>query len=167
MLPESERVCPGICRLNDLGRDILAFKTDKDGNNLVYIIQCKNWSSNKMIHENIVCQIFGSAVEYKIKHKDDMFLKVIPVICSTAPLSEMAKEFAKRLGVLIRIVKKGDYPMIKCNVSNDGKKIYHLPFDQQYYTAEICKPGEFYAWTVKEAVEAGFRRAFKYNYDKK
>ena len=94
MLPESERVCPGICRLNDLGRDILAFKTDKDGNNLVYIIQCKNWSSNKMIHENIVCQIFGSAVEYKIKHKDDMFLKVIPVICSTAPLSEMAKEFA-------------------------------------------------------------------------
>lgn len=153
--------------LNDLGRDILAFKTDKDGNNLVYIIQCKNWSSNKMIHENIVCQIFGSAVEYKIKHKDDMFLKVIPVICSTAPLSEMAKEFAKRLGVLIRIVKKGDYPMIKCNVSNDGKKIYHLPFDQQYYTAEICKPGEFYAWTVKEAVEAGFRRAFKYNYDKK
>lgn len=42
------------------------------------------------------------------------------------------------------------------------KKIYHLPFDQQYYRTEIKSPGEFYAWTVEEAVNAGFRRAFKY-----
>ena len=78
----------------------------------------------------------------------------------------MANEFAKRLDVSIYVVKKGEYPMIKCNISNDGNKIYHLPFDQQYYRTEIKKYGEFYAWTVKEAVNAGFRRAFKYSGNK-
>lgn len=152
--------------LEDLGRDIIAFKTDNNGNKIVYIIQCKNWASNKEIHENVVCQTFGTAVEYMIKHKDELFTKVYPVIYTTAPLSDMANEFAKRLDVSIYVVKKGEYPMIKCNISNDGNKIYHLPFDQQYYRTEIKKSGEFYAWTVKEAVNAGFRRAFKYSGNK-
>lgn len=149
--------------LDDLGRDIIAFKTDNDGRNMVYIIQCKNWASNKEIHENVVCQTFGTSVEYMIRHKGELFTRVCPVIYTTAPLSDMANEFAKILRVTIRVVKKGEYPMIKCNISNDGNRIYHLPFDQQYYRTEIKKPGEFYAWTVKEAVDAGFRRAFRYN----
>lgn len=154
--------------LNDLGRDIIAFKTDNQGNNIVYIIQCKNWSAskNKMIHENVVCQIFGSAMEYQLRHKHEMFLKVLPVIYSTVPLSDMAQTFAKKLGVLYEVKQKGEYPMIKCNISKDGTRIYHLPFDQQYYRTEICKLGECYAWTVKEAEDKGFRRALKYNFDK-
>lgn len=154
--------------LNDLGRDIIAFKTDNQGNNIVYIIQCKNWSTskNKLIHENVVCQIFGSAMEYQLRHKNEMFMKVLPVIYSTVPLSYMAQNFAKKLGVLYEVKQKGEYPMIKCNISKDGSRIYHLPFDQQYYRTEICKPGECYAWTVKEAENKGFRRAFKYNFDK-
>lgn len=148
--------------LEDLGRDIIAFKSDKDGQTVAYIIQCKNWAANKEIHENVVCQVFGSAMEYMIKHKDKMFIKVVPVIYTTAPLSEMAIKFAEALHVIVRVVQKGDYPMIKCNIGNDGGKIYHLPFDQQYYKTEIKKDGEFYAWTVKEAVNAGFRRSLKY-----
>lgn len=70
-------------------------------------------------------------------------------------------EFAKRLGVSVVVAPKGDYPMIKCNI-NDGNKIFHLPFDQQYYRTLIDKPGEFYAWTIEEAVQAGFRRAYKH-----
>lgn len=151
--------------LEDLGRDLIAFKTDSEGNNWVYIIQCKNWSLKygKEIHENVICQTFGTSVEYAIKHKNELFTKVIPVIYTTVPLSNMAKEFANRLGVKVFLVKKGEYPMIKCNINDKGDKIYHLPFDQQYYRTQINKPGEFYAWTVKEAVDAGFRRAFKFN----
>ncbi len=149
--------------LEDLGRDIIAFKTNNKGENIVYIIQCKNWASDKEIHENVVCQLFGTAVEYTVRHKGELFTKVCPVIYTTAPLSDMANEFAKILKVVVRVVKCGEYPMIKCNISADGRKIYHLPFDQQYYRTEIKKPGEFYAWTVKEAVDAGFRRAFRYN----
>ena len=50
--------------------------------------------------------------------------------------------------------------MIKCNINekNNGK-IYHLPFDQQYDNVKIDKEGEFFAMTVQEAEEAGFRRA--------
>jgi len=54
------------------------------------------------------------------------------------------------------------YPIIKCNISNDGEKIYHLPFDQQYDKTIISKPGEFYAETVKESMDKGFRRAWRW-----
>jgi hypothetical protein len=150
--------------LEDLGRDVIAYKTDEYGNNNVYIIQCKNYSvvKGKKIHENVVCQTFGTAIEYQINHKSELFTRVVPVVYSTVPLSDTASVFAEKLGVVFVLCKKGDYPMIKCNIGSNGEKIYHLPFDQQYYRTEIKSPGEFYAWTVEEAVNAGFRRAFKY-----
>lgn len=147
--------------LDDLGRDIIAKKVNRKGELVTYIIQCKNWASNKVIHENVICQLFGTAVEYDIQNRR-MFSKTIPVLYSTTKLSDMAVEFAKRLGVVVCVTEKKEYPMIKCNVSSDGSKIYHLPFDQQYYRTQICKPGELYVWTVMEAVSLGFRRAFKY-----
>lgn len=148
--------------IEDLGRDIIAKKINEQGELVTYIIQCKNWASNKEIHENVICQLFGTAVAYDIQNKM-AFSKTVPVLYSTARLSETAMEFAKRLGVVVRVTEKKDYPMIKCNVNSDGSKIYHLPFDQQYYRTQICKSGEFYAWTVNEAVTSGFRRAFKYS----
>jgi hypothetical protein len=59
-----------------------------------------------------------------------------------------------------------EFPRIKCNVNRDEygfeSKIYHLPFDQQYDKTKINKKNEFYAMHVHEAVEAGFRRAYRY-----
>jgi len=59
-----------------------------------------------------------------------------------------------------------EFPRIKCNINRDVdgiiSHIYHLPFDQQYDRTKINKKGEFYAYTVEEAVNHGFRRAFKY-----
>jgi ATP synthase F1 gamma subunit len=77
-------------------------------------------------------------------------------------IGKKAKEFANKLGVMYKEWLMGEYPMIKCNINN-SEKIYHLPFDQQYWRT-IIEPekGEFYAMTVKEATQAGFRRAFKH-----
>lgn len=149
--------------LEDLGRDLIAFKRNMKQELVAYVIQCKNWSTlkGKEIHENVICQIYGTAIEYELEHKGKDCDKVVPVLYTTVELSSMAKRFAERLGVRIVIKEKGDFPMIKCNI-NDGNKIYHLPFDQQYYRTQICKEGEFYAWNVEEAVQAGFRRAFKH-----
>lgn len=147
--------------LDDLGRNLIATRIDVSGAISTYIIQCKYWANTKVIHENVVCQTFGTAMEYQLKH--NLFKeKVIPVIATTTSLSEMAQKFAKKLGVKIWELPKGEYPMIKCNIGANGQKIYHLPFDQQYYRTEIKKPGEFYAWTIKEATSKGFRRAFKH-----
>ena len=49
---------------------------------------------------------------------------------------------------------------------NNGNKIYHLPFDQQYYRTQIKLPGECYVTTVKEAVDKGFRRARRHVFEK-
>ena len=60
--------------------------------------------------------------------------------------------------------KLEDFPRIKCNINRTTKeKIYHLPFDQKYDDV-IIEPsrGEFFAKTVAEAEEKGFRRAMKY-----
>jgi hypothetical protein len=54
-----------------------------------------------------------------------------------------------------------DFPRIKCNINN-GNRIYHLPFDQQYDTTKIENIGEFYAISVKDAEAKGFRRAVRW-----
>ena len=89
------------------------------------------------------------------------------VIFTSSTLSETAKEFAKTLDVIAHEKMKLErYPIIKCNISTSGEKIYHLPFDQQYDNTKIENKGEFYAMTIQEAEEAGFRRAWRWFGDK-
>lgn len=146
--------------LEDLGRDLICKKGNK-----VLIVQCKYWSSKKEIHEKHITQLYGTMASYCIEHncpKDD----VKGVLITNIQLSPMAKKMAKYLGIKFREnIEVDDYPCIKCNIGRDmygETKIYHLPFDQQYDSTKISKKGEFYAMTVAEAEEAGFRRAFKW-----
>ena len=85
---------------------------------------------------------------------------ITPVFCSTVPFSPTALAFAKMLDIVCCIKPLGDYPMIKCISARTGDKIYHRPFDQQYdKTKIILANSEFYARTVQEAEDNGFRRA--------
>ena len=147
--------------VNDLGRDIIAETYEVKDKKTVYIIQCKRWSEDKLIHENAICQLFGTTMEYKIQKGEDNECKYVPMFITTTELSNMAKKFAEMLNVRVIKVPMGDFPMIKCNI-NGNQKIYHLPFDQQYHKTMIKDDGEFYAKTVKEAVEKGFRRAMRH-----
>lgn len=148
--------------LNDLGRDIIA-EENINGTRNIYIVQCKRYAAGKQIHENTICQLYGTAIEYELSNSTQ-FQKVVPILYSTVECSPMAKNFADKLGVLTYVVPMGKYPQIKCNISSTGEKIYHLPFDQQYYNTLIDKPSEFMAMTVEEAEIAGFRRARKHIY---
>lgn len=148
--------------LGDLGRDLIAKKS-----NMTLIIQCKHWSSKKQIHENTVCQLYGTLICYCLENNlsQDM---VRGVLVTNITLSPMAKRFATFLKIEVvenRSLKK--FPCIKCNInrSSDGSitKIYHLPFDQQYDSCKIDAPGEFFALTVAEAEAAGFRRAYRWH----
>jgi len=91
---------------------------------------------------------------------------VTGVIITTTSLSEVAKKYSKKLKInfIENTFFDKSYPCIKCNVSRkNGEKIYHLPFDQQYDKIVIeTERGEFYANTVNEAEERGFRRAYKW-----
>lgn len=160
----------------DLGRDIIATKNDE-----VCIIQCKYWAHYKEIHEKHVFQLFGTTMEYWIKNfntgkKPKTFTefakflnedKLRPIFFTSTAMSDKAKEMANALSIeIIENKAIGDFPRIKCNISGrDGEKIYHLPFDQQYDRTIIEKhKNEFCAFTVKQAEESGFRRAFKHRY---
>lgn len=146
----------GIKGFEDLGRDIIAHKDGLD-----YIIQCKYWSKNKVIREKYIMQLYGTTIAYKVE-KGHLFLPH-GIFITNIDLSDTAKKFAAFLDISVIKQPIGDYPVIKCNI-NQGNKIYHLPFDQQYDRTQICKPGEFYANTVKEAVTAGFRRAHRHRF---
>lgn len=147
-------------KLQDRGRDIIAKK-----NNETLIIQCKNWSQHKEIHENHICQLFGTTVQYNLENALNDKNKAIPVLITSTTLSKTALNFAKYLGVkVIQNKKFEEFPRIKCNINNN-EKIYHLPFDQQYDRTIIGdREGEFFAWSVQEATQKGFRRAKKYFY---
>ena len=147
-------------KLEDLGRDLIARSKNEH-----HIIQCKLWSKHKTIHEKHITQLFGTSVEYDLSMPAET--KVTPVFMTNIELSPQAKRFADRLGV--KVIEKfplQEFPRIKCNLNRDEdgfeSKIYHLPFDQQYDRTKINKTGEFYALTVQQAVDAGFRRAYRY-----
>lgn len=143
--------------LDDLGRDLVCVKGKK-----AVVIQCKNWSKYKTVRENRVFQHFGTVFEYKQQHPN---MNVTAAFYTTTAISDVAKEFAKTLGMEIFDNYKFDksYPCIKCNIGRDGSKIYHLPFDQQYDKVNIePEKGELFVRTIKEAEGAGFRRAYRW-----
>ncbi len=142
--------------LEDLGRDLIVKKDGK-----TTIVQCKNWSKEKTIHEKHIFQLFGTVVLYNVEHPN---ANAKGVFISTTALSETALKIADELNIQVVRREHGEFPRIKCNINRStGEKIYHLPFDQQYDTAIINKKqGEFYAKTTAEAERKGFRRAFRH-----
>lgn len=140
---------------NDLGRDIIARKNGK-----TYIIQCKRYAEGRKVHENVICQLLGTTWHYIVTHPEIDPKNIRPALVTTAELTDTAQKIARLLKVEIRRRRMQSYPMIKCNI-NDGNKIYHLPFDPQYWRTKIRDKGEFYAWKVEDAVRVGFRRAKK------
>ena len=145
--------------LADMGRDLIA----KFGQN-TYIIQCKRWKETKQIHEKHIFQLFGSLTLYQVQHPGE---SLQGVFVSTCPLSETAKSCADYLSILfVQQPFDPHYPKIKCNVSkHTGEKIYHLPFDQQYDRIHIARDANnFYAFTVAEAENQGFRHAYRHTF---
>jgi hypothetical protein len=164
----------------DLGRDVVAKKDDE-----VCIIQCKYWAKHKKIHEKHIFQLFGTTMEYWIKNFKDQrnpknfkeFAKILnenklrPIFFTSIKLSPKAREMANALSIELRENEPiKEFPRIKCNINydefGDQTKIYHLPMDQQYDRTVIGNvQGEFCAFTVKEAEDAGFRRAFRHRFE--
>ena len=163
--------------LQDMGRDVIARRGPE-----LRVIQCKYWSQNKTIHEKHIFQLFGSALEYAFRlgtfgevSQLSMFggpIKVTgvkAVLYTSTKISEVAKEVAKQLDVECNEkIRISDYRLVKCNISRDGSKIYHLPFDQMYDRTKITSDrGEKYVYTVAQVERAGFRRAWKWRPDQK
>lgn len=148
--------------LSDLGIDLICQKESR-----IYIVQCKRLSALKEIpvRENVVAQIFGAAKFYGLKNKVSKEVEIQPVLITSYILSDQAREFANHLGVEVRenIIME-PYPIVKCNINpSTEEKIFHLPFDQQYDNIVVGDvEGEFYAGSVKEAVERGFRHAYRW-----
>ncbi len=147
-------------QIEDMGRDLIATKGDE-----IHIIQCKYWAQQKLIHEKYIAQLYGTTVQFILSSRSTK--KVVPVFATNISLSNTARAFAEYLDVkIIENKPMTDFPRIKCNINRDEfgteTKIYHLPMYQQYDVTKICKGGEFFAFTVQEAVNAGFRRAWRW-----
>ena len=163
----------------DLGRDLICSKGTQ-----IEIVQCKYWSSQKgfPVRENNITQLYGTTIKYFLDHRRnnqrinlDLFpellkqTNIVPVLATTAELSNTAQEFATVLGIRIdKIPMDNNYPCIKCNINfQTNEHIYHLPFDQQYDNTIIdTSRGERWAKTVKEAESFGFRRAWRWKPNK-
>ena len=149
-------------KLEDLGRDLIAVSKER-----ILIIQCKYWSKTKTIHEKHLFQLYGTTIMYQVDHPENT-LPISAVFVTNTSLSDVARQVADALGMTV-VENHGmkHWPRIKCNIGRDefGEKtyIYHLPMDAQYDITQIKDPGEFYASTVQEAVNAGFRRAYKWH----
>lgn len=160
----------------DLGRDLICRKNGK-----TLVVQCKYWASYKEIREAHINQLYGTTVKHFIdkfkehseKLKNTLFpellikdeINIKAVFVTSTKLSETAEDFAKALGIEVISEKPlEEYPMIKCNLnSQTGENIYHLPIDQQYDRVLMQNEKRVYVKTVKEAMELGCRRAYRWN----
>jgi len=164
----------------DLGRDLICRNAKE-----TLVVQCKYWASHKEIREAHINQLYGTTVKHFIdefknrskKLKNTLFpdllardeVKIKPVFFTSTKLSKTAEDFASALGIQIIQDHPFDqnYPMIKCNLnSQTGEKIYHLPIDQQYDNVLMQNEERTYVRTVKEAMELGCRRAYRWNPNK-
>ena len=148
-------------KLEDGGRDIIAThqKTGK-----ILIVQCKNWSEHSQIRENVVFQLYGSFVQWKLDNEDKIKgVEVEPWLYITCDLSPEAIKCVNLLGIKVRRLPMDSFPAIKCNVNhNTGQKIYHLPFDRHYDLVKINAKGKGYKFEIAEAIQEGFRRAYNH-----
>lgn len=144
--------------VEDMGRDLIA-----ENSTNYLIVQCKRWAQEKVIHEKHIFQLYGTTVLQKLHQKTPK--NIIGVFVTTADVSPLALDCADYLDIQVYTqIPYMDYPKIKCNYSNTGEKIYHLPFDQQYdRTLIIPNSRDFYAQTVQEAESKGFRHAFHWH----
>ncbi len=144
----------------DMGRDLVATK-----GNTTLIIQCKRYRAEKEVHENTIFQTYGTAVMYQLEHPEQ---DVHAVVITTAKFSDTALDCANYLKVdCHEDWPLRPYPLIKCNISKTGEKIYHLPFDQQYDNIRLNpEDGDCYVHTVAEAEKLGFRRAYRWQGDR-
>lgn len=144
-------------RYEDLGRDLICRRRSE-----TLIVQCKQWSHFKTIYEKHIFQLFGTVFEYREANPDET---VHALFYTTTQLSPVARRIAQTLGIELheKYAFDTNYPAIKCNVNRQTKtRIYHLPFDQMYDDTKVGRRGEMYCRTVKEAEDAGFRRAFRW-----
>lgn len=143
---------------SDMGRDLIS-----ENKNQILIVQCKRWSKDKTIHEKHIFQLYGTTVLQRFRTTSDK--EILGVFVTTASLSPLAEMCAKHLGIKVYThVPLESYPQIKCNISNTGERIYHLPFDQQYDRTMLNPDdGDMYVSTVLQAEAKGFRRAFRWH----
>ena len=144
--------------VKDGGVDLICSKRKE-----LVIIQCKCRDDQGQIHENTILQLIANLMKYKRKYPNKNVSAVIYTShdnLDDEARATLADEVAH--GALIHhIIKAYDnnYPKVKCNISDNGEKIYHIPDHSSTYDRiqiEINKGG-FFAKTIKEAESAGFR----------
>ena len=92
--------------ISSLKKSIEELKKDKD----------------KEIHENHICQLFGTTVQYNIENNS--LFKATPVFITFVTLSETALKIAEYIGVqVIQNKKLEEFPRIKCNINNKEKQV--------------------------------------------
>lgn len=143
--------------LEDMGRDLIVSKGKK-----LFVIQCKRWAAEKTIHEKHIFQLYGTTILQVVEHPE---CQVSGLFITTTSLSALAKSCANYLHIaVVENFPLKEYPLIKCNISKEGEKIYHLPFDQQYDRVIIDpSDGDCYVSTVQEAEAKGFRHAWRWH----
>lgn len=136
----------------DAGIDLIA-KSAKH----ILLIQCKCWSSERRINENVIDQLVGSK-SYYARENNIPEESLIAVVVTSTCASVEAKKHAELMGIVIceKIYLK-KYPQIKGFVFHNGDNAeleYRLPFDEDYYNDFPYT----YFNTVQEAEDAGYKR---------
>lgn len=152
---------------SDGGIDLIAYNK----NEKIYI-QCKYWSAHKQIRENIITQLFGSALKMAMDNGEtyESFIekvkakKIRIALLTKTELSDDAKEFCSILSIIYKenIEINPDYPIIK-GVEGE-EKIFYIPTDFPYDNIKYKSTYKKYCRfeTCEKAEQMGYRHCYKW-----
>lgn len=151
----------------DGGIDLIA----KNKKETIYI-QCKYWGNNKLIRENTISQLFGSALKMALDNGEsyESFIqkiienKISILLLTKTAISEEAKMFCEKLKVKYKesIEIDSEYPRVKLVYGEE--RIFYIPTDLQYDNINFGSTNKDYAraYSCKEAENLGYRHCFKW-----
>ncbi|MNT39764.1 hypothetical protein D3C72_1760360 [compost metagenome] len=138
-----------------MGRDLIVESSEE-----VLVVATRCGPRFRLVQAKDIFHLFGTMTHYKLA-SEKTGRPVRAVFYSTSRFNGMAKEAAKVLNVEIKTeALNRHYPMVKCSVTPEGEKRYYLPIDPVYDRVKVdLRKNEFFAKSVQEAVDKGFRRA--------
>lgn len=133
------------------GIDLLCTK----GNN-VRVIKCNNWPENKQLSAAFIHQLTIVSLNYANENQN---LEVKGMFVTSASISDEAKDFAKKFGVVCyEKVPFEPFPYVKCKVLSGGEKVYFTPLDGGYFDTVILPAnGDMFCWNTGQAAEYSFK----------
>ena len=143
--------------VRDGGIDLVAQNESGD----VFLIQCKRWSSDKVVFRKSIHQFHGAVDAWMVENRptiEMLNLRVRAVFYTTAQFDEEAVSDARKFLITLRHKEcPSQFDCVRCFQDFLGRRRYLRPWDDGWKSEGFLHSG-FFVLSCREAFNLGYKR---------